>query len=51
VAASSLAPWSPSGVLLDDDRSIWILEFDPENRVRVRRLEPNGVTTTYGPTP
>jgi hypothetical protein len=47
VAARSPAPLAPSGILLDADRSIWILEFDPENRIRVRRVQPNGVATIY----
>lgn len=47
VAASSLAPWAPSGVLLDADASIWILEFDPENHVRVRHIQPGGSVRIY----
>ncbi|HTM23629.1 MAG TPA: hypothetical protein VL225_00465 [Vicinamibacterales bacterium] len=47
VAASSRSPWAPSGVLPDTDGSFWILEFDVDNRVRVRRILPNGDERVY----
>lgn len=42
VRARSAAPWSPSGGLIDRAGSLWILEYDTANAVRVRRVERDG---------
>lgn len=46
-AAQSPAPWAPSGMLPTPDGTLWILEFDPANRVQVRRISPRGETTVF----
>jgi sugar lactone lactonase YvrE len=40
--ARSAAPWSPSGGLVDNDGSLWILEYDSANASRVRRVDRTG---------
>jgi hypothetical protein len=47
VAARSPALCAPSGILMDADGSIWLLEFDPQNRYQVRHIEPDGKATIY----
>ena len=47
-AAQSPAPWTPSGMLRAPDGTLWILEFDPANRIQVRRIRPKGEVTVFG---
>ena len=47
-AAQSPDPWAPSGMLRAPDGTLWILEFDPANRVQVRRIGPRGEVTVFG---
>jgi hypothetical protein len=47
-AAQSPDPWAPSGMLTAPDGTLWILEFDPANRVQVRRIGPRGEVTVFG---
>jgi sugar lactone lactonase YvrE len=42
VAAHSQTPWAPSGVLLDRDGMLWMLEYMPNNDMRVVRVESDG---------
>lgn len=42
VVARSVDPWSPSGGMFDRDGHLWLLEYDPTNAVRVRRLDQTG---------
>lgn len=47
VAADSPPPWSPSGVLVDPDGSLWVLEYSPANEVRVRHHLRDGRVQDY----
>jgi sugar lactone lactonase YvrE len=42
VVARSTAPWAPSGGMVDREGSLWILEYDTANAVRVRRIDREG---------
>lgn len=42
-------PWSPSGGLVDSRGRLWVLEFNPQNAVRVERVETNGQSTVFEP--
>ena len=41
-AARSPAPWAPSGGMFDRNDNLWLLEYDPKNAVRVRRIASDG---------
>jgi hypothetical protein len=45
VVATSVAPWAPSGGVFARDGTLWVLEFDPKNAVRVRRIDRRGRST------
>ena len=47
VAVRSQTPWAPSGVLVDAAGSLWVLEFDPANEMRVVRTDPSGQRQIY----
>lgn len=47
VIARTLAPWSPTGVLVASDSSLWILEYSTSNQARVRRVTRNGRSTVF----
>lgn len=47
VAARSTLPWSPSGVLPTSRGELWVLEYNPANMVRVRRIRPDGSGQTF----
>lgn len=42
VVAKSSAPWSPSGGMVDREGHLWLLEYDAEDKARVRRIDKNG---------
>jgi len=42
VVARSGEGWSPSGGMFDRAGSLWLLEYDPGNSVRARRIRPDG---------
>jgi sugar lactone lactonase YvrE len=42
VAAESPGNWSPSGGTFDTDGTLWLLEYDPTDAHRARRIDPKG---------
>lgn len=40
--ARTPAPWAPSGVTTAPDGGLWILEYSPENEIRVRHVARDG---------
>jgi len=46
-AATCPAPWRPTGGLSAPDGSLWILEADPQNNQRLRRVTPSGQFRVY----
>ncbi len=49
VVARSAEPWAPSGGMIDRDGSLWILEYDSANSVRVRRIDRAGKERVFSP--
>ena len=47
--AQSTAPWAPSGGMIDRDGTLWILEYDKANEVRVRRIDRGGQERIFLP--
>lgn len=47
VVARTPAPWAPSGVTVAPDGNLWLLEYSPENEVRVRHVARNGRTRVF----
>jgi hypothetical protein len=41
------APWKPTGGLFAADGVMWLLEVNPANAQRVRRIAPSGVVKTF----
>lgn len=41
------APWAPSGVLVDPDGALWVLEYSTSNEARVRRIARGGQSTVF----
>lgn len=39
--------WSPCGVLVAPDGSLWIMEFSSRNRARVKKINANGSEVTF----
>lgn len=49
VVARSATPWKPSGILAARDGTLWILEYEPGNAMRLRHVRPDGRETIHGP--
>ena len=49
VAARSPEDWSPVGGMVSADGAVWILEWSGSNKVRVRRLDPDGAERIFTP--
>ena len=47
VVDRSVPPWSPSGGLLAPNGDLWVLEFAPNNDVRVRQIRGDGRNSVY----
>lgn len=45
----STPPWKPSGVLAGPTGELWVLEYDPANRMRLRHVRPDGSAQIHGP--
>jgi hypothetical protein len=49
VAARSQSGWMPSGVLIDANRAIWMLECDRNNAMRVVKVGADGTQRIFAP--
>jgi len=49
IVASSSYPWSPSGGTFDRQGNLWLLEFNPINDVRVRKVPLTRPSATLSP--
>jgi len=47
VVAKSPVPWSPTGVLPASNGDLWILEDAGPFKARVRRVRPDGSSTSF----
>lgn len=47
VVDKSPLPWAPAGGLTDAAGRLWVLEYDPGNAMRVRRVGPDGPATLF----
>lgn len=47
IVAAIPDPWSPSGVCLAPDGTLWILEYSDRNEARVRSIMPGGRVRIY----
>lgn len=47
VAARSTFPWAPTGGTFAPDGTLWLLESTGMDKVRVRRIAPDGRSTAY----
>ena len=47
VAVRSQSPWAPSGCVLDRAGRLWVLEYNPNNDMRVVRVEANGAQRAF----
>lgn len=47
VAVRSQTPWAPSGCVLDRAGRLWVLEYNPNNDMRVVRVEADGAQRAF----